>query len=221
MAVIRVAEDHTQRRSQVRQTGFDSIGLPEYTATHTRAFKVKTNDIRDGTAVAMTAFDIPTPGEAHDHDADAYVVGVSADPVDDSGTHFLVRIDYSDEVNRGGQADTFTPPLSRPWEVRWGGAESSEPYFVDAEDKPVVNSAGERFAAMLERETSELAITITRNEADGVPGDDESYSNTVNTNDVLIGDTVFVAGTLKLSPIQAELRRESYSTTDYVYWRKT
>ncbi|MEL7088362.1 MAG: hypothetical protein AAGL98_07970, partial [Planctomycetota bacterium] len=117
MAVTRVEEDHAERRSAVRQNGTDAQGFPQYITTHTRAFKVWTDDIKDGTAVAMTALELPAPGDHHDHDFFAFATGVNADPIDGSGKHFLVRVDYSDEDQADG--DTFTSPLDRPWDISW------------------------------------------------------------------------------------------------------
>lgn len=221
MAVVRVQEEHSQRRSGIRLSGTDSLGFPKYATTHTRSFLVWCDDITDGTTVAMTALEVPAPGDRHDQDFDAYATGINAEPLDGDGLRHRVRVDYSDESE--ATAETFVPPLARDWEIRWGGSESTSPWFLDYSNprKPAVNSAGERFASMVEKESSELTLTITKNEADGNPGEDELYSNTVNTNDVAIAGTVFLAGTLKMSPIQSVYSVERINLVTYEYYRKT
>jgi hypothetical protein len=214
MAIVSVKEKFDRRSTRKRKDGSNTI------TTHTRVWIVECSDIRDGTAEAAEAAGVPQIGEAHPQSFGCECTSVDADPLDRDSHRFEVTAEYSDEADAGG-SDRELPPLDRPWDISWGGTASTGPYFIDTEDKPVVNSAGEAFDSFLERETSELTITITKNHDRGDPGTDELYSNTTNDNDVQIAGTVFLSGTLKLSPIQASHVTETSGGYTISYWRKT
>ena len=118
-------------------------------------------------------------------------------------------------------------PLNRPPEVTWNANESTCAYFLDHSDppKPVVNSAGEPFDNYLERETGELGIQITMNEAAFDAAASDELSHTINAGPVIIDQTTFAEGTLKLSPITAtkvsELVETEGVTQKFTYYKKT
>jgi hypothetical protein len=213
MAVIEVKELHQRRRSSVK----------DGQVTHTRAFLVTTDNIEDGTVVAISAVGVPRYGEPHPVDAACKVSSVDADPVKDSGVHFEVVVEYVS----GQLVGTVGNPLDRPPEISWGGSEATAPYFLDcsAEPKPVVNSAGEPFDNYLEREVGEMVITVTCNEATHDAADADTYSHTINSHPLKLDTTTFAAGTLKLSPIQAtkvkERVEEDGSVMNVTYYRRT
>lgn len=214
MSVISVQEKFDRRRSQKRLEGNATV------TTHTRVWIVKCSEATDGTAAAIEAETIPRLGEPHPTDYDATCRGVEADPLNRDSHHFEVVAEYSDETD-GGEEDRETPPLERAWDISWGGSASTGAYFYDVDEQPVTNSAGEPFEGMLERDTSELVISIVKNEERGDPGLDDLFSNTINENDVVIAGTVFLEGTLKLSPIQATKTIERVGSGTVTYWRKT
>src|SRR5258706_14809974 len=153
--VVGVRELHQRRRSSYR----------DGKASHTRAFLVTTSDITDGTAVAIDATDgITTIPGPFDFYAGVAFSGKDAQPIQDSGNHFEVTVEYSDDAATD-QADVH--PLDRPPDVSWGNTEGTEPYFIDESTPPrvVVNSAGDAFDQFIERETDgAMVITVTRNE---------------------------------------------------------
>src|SRR6267142_1375196 len=214
--VVSVHEMHQRRRSSHR----------DGKVSHTRAFVVTTSDITDGTAVAIDATDgitsIPGPGYFY---GGVPFSGKDAQPLQDSGNHFEVTVEYSDDAS-GTQSDIH--PLDRPPEVSWSNTEGTEPYFIDesAPAKPVVNSAGDAFEQFLERETAgQIVITVTRNEDFHDAALADEYSHTVNTDAITIDGTIFPPGTLKLSPIQASKHVEKVRLSgveEFVtYYRKT
>ncbi|MEM6560046.1 MAG: hypothetical protein AAF656_00465 [Planctomycetota bacterium] len=214
MSVTAVHERHEGRRSSIR----------DGKTTHTRVYIVHTDSIADGTAVAIKAAGIPRYGHGHPGDADLKVTSIDADPIKGSGTHFEVKVEYGDDDT------TFvfpTSPLDRPPEVSWSGSEAAAPYFLDRSNppKPVTNSAGDPFEQFLERETGELVITITLNEAAFDAAVADTYSHTINAGPVRIDTTTFAAETLKLSPIQAtkvkERVEEEGAVQDFTYYRIT
>lgn len=224
MAVTRIKESFNRRRSSRRLTGKDSLGNATYISEHTRSFKAWCDDPADGTAAVLDSIQLPQPGEPHPHDPLASVTDIQVQPLDGDDRHFEVEIEYSsDNSSEGTTTDTTTPPLNRPWEVSWGGTASTEPYFIDHSSPPkaVTNTAGEPFEQFFERESSELTISIVKNEGTGAPGTDDLYSNTTNQNSVFIEGTLFLERTLKLSPIQSRKQVETVNGMVYTFYRKT
>jgi hypothetical protein len=214
MAVVSVNELHQRRRSSIKD------GKP----SHTRAFIVITDDINDGTAVAIKAEGVPVYGEDHPDDDACSVTSIEADPVNDSSNHFEVTCEYTttDTI-----FVTIDNPLDRPPEVSWNSSEATCSYFLDCSNppKPVVNSAGEPFDAYLEREVGELTITITMNEETYDAAEADQFSHTINDGPVIIDSTTFAEGKLKLSPIQASKVKERIEQEGVVmeltYYKKT
>jgi hypothetical protein len=214
MAVVSVKEMHQKRRSSIKGGK----------VAHTRAFLVTTDAITDGTAVALVAPGVPAYGDPHPLDTGCTVNSVEAEPMNDSSNHFEVTVEYA---AGDGSFAVVDNPLNRPPEVSWNANESTCAYFLDHSDppKPVVNSAGEPFDQFLERETGELGITITMNEASFDAAAADEFSHTVNAGPVLIDKTTFAEGTLKLSPITATKVTELVETNGvaekFTYYRKT
>lgn len=202
MAVVKVKEHFAGRRSSKR----DGV------VSHTRIFLVECDDIHDGTATAVSAQGIPDEGDLHPTEPLCFVTGVDASPYEDDSHRFEVTVEYS---TSGEEADE--DPLNAPWDISWGSSESAEPFFRDANDKPVTNSAGQPFEQLIERDSGQLIITVVKNEATGNPGSDEALSHTVNNHDVVLAGTVFLEDTLKLSPIASQKQ----TTAGITYWRKT
>ena len=217
MAVISVNEKHDRRRSSYR----------DGRKVHVRVFLVTTDDINDGTAVAMSADDgttrVPHYGQSYPGEPGMTVASIEADPWQGSGTHFEVVVEYTSGEFIGPPGN----PLDRPPEITWGNTEATAPYFIDRSNppKPVVNSAGDPFDQFLEREEGEMVITITINEETHDAADADTYSHTINPGPVLIDATTFAAKTLKLSPIQAtkvtERVEENGAVQTFTYYRRT
>lgn len=214
MAIVSVKELHQKRRSSVK----------DGKTSHTRAFIVITDDIADGTAAAILAPAVPRYGHAHPIDTACTVTSVDADPVNDSSNHFEVVCEYAAGDSGFVVVDN---PLNRPPEVSWNSNETTTAYFLDNSNPPklVVNSAGEPFDNYLERETGELGIQITMNEATFDASAADAFSHTINDGPVIIDKTTFAEGTLKLSPIQATKVKERVETDGVVmvvtYYKKT
>jgi hypothetical protein len=216
MAVVSVKEQHQRRRSSYR----------DGRAAHTRVFLVITDDITDGTAVAINATDGTTtvPGPADSYGGVAFS-GKDAQPVQDSGNHFEVTVEFSERDPDDQQNDVH--PLDRPWEVSWSSNDSTAPYFMDKSPvpKPVVNTAGDAFDQFLERETGSMVITVTRNEEYHDAAEADTYSHTSNAEGITIDGTFYPTGTLKLSPIHASKHVEKVTINGFeefvTYYRKT
>jgi hypothetical protein len=206
MAVISVKEKFENRRS----------GKKPGEITHTRVFLVQCDERVDGTAVAISGNDgttaIPSLGDDHPKHTTAKVISIDGEPYNQHDLLFMVTVEYSTAQDKQAQAEN---PLLRPAEIVWGSTESTETFFRDANGNAVANSAGEPFQTLLDRETSELTISITRNEETHNAWFAESYSHTINSNIVTIDGTSFAPGVLKLSPITATKTTEN----GYTFYR--
>lgn len=224
MAIVSVKEKHERRRSSVK----------DGQRAHTRVFLVTTDNIQNGPAAALNANDgdmaIPQAGAEHPSGDGTTVNNIEAEPHQDSGIHFTVTVEYAgeeDEDSGGGGTPVGDDPTLSPVEISYAAAEATEPYFLDEspqpeewnamtygpwQGRPVVNSAGEPFDNFLERDVSELVITIVSNEVNYNPNTMDLYSNSINVEPVLIDGVTFAPGTLKLSPMTAT--RQSWMNSD-------
>jgi hypothetical protein len=76
---------------------------------------------------------------------------------DEAGTYrWEVQCDYSNRI---------VTPLEAPILYEWDFSEASQSYFFDTADSPVVNSAGQPFDSIPERETGSITCNITVNVA--------------------------------------------------------
>lgn len=189
-------------------------------STHTRTFKVRCDDDEDGTAVAITASGVPSYGDPHPQDSTATARSIDAAPIGDARDVFQVVVEYS---NDGEFTAPQVNPLDRAPEIDYSSDEATEDYFLDASDdsRAVVNSSGEPFENSLTRERGGMVITVVRNEAnhDAVAAD--AFSNTCNSDPVLLDGTTYAPGTLKLSPIRATKVTETFNGSEVVYYRRT
>src|SRR5207244_1309749 len=124
---------------------------------------------------------------------------------------------YSNEI---AALDKQIPPLSRPAEISWDYSDSTEDYFKDRTAPTalaVVNSAGEPFETNPQRERGDLFMVITRNEASHDAAADDTYSNTSNSDPVLIDGTLYGIGMLLCKPIKTAKVTETFQGSDITY----
>lgn len=208
MAVISFKERHQGRRSSYRDGKL----------THVREWLAITDDPTDGTAAAIGA--APSPGTGHPKDGAAKLNELDAAPHDNSDRHFLVTGSYIST----GLVGTPANPLDRMPDISYGYQDATEPYFLDKSDppKPAANSAGDPFEQYLERETGELSIAITINEAEFDPIAMDELKHTTNASAVKIDGRTYAAGTLKLTPQGARKVRERIeqdgAVADFTYY---
>lgn len=171
---------------------------------HVRVWLVTTDDIQDGTAVALAAPGIPVPKSLWPGTLHVRVTRIDVQPVQNSGLHFEVMVEWNSVDPENDKDDVH--PLDRPPEISWGATEGLEPYFLDRstpDPKPLVNTAGDAWDQTNEREAGEGAIQIIRNEAFFDHADADTYSHTLNSELVVIDGTSYPPHTLKMSPITA------------------
>lgn len=157
------------------------------------------------TAVAASAaVDVAT----HPDDSALKFKSKSAKMVDESNRlEWQVQVDFS---NKRPEAEQEENPLNRPAEYSWSFDQSSQPYFIDVEDKPVVNTSGEPFEDLKEREISNITGSVKKN----VPASYSAatlanYKRAINNgaftfDGVSIGDGQARFAGADLSPVKSE-----------------
>jgi len=114
------------------------------------------------------------------------------------GLLFEVVYEYND------QATFFENPLNDPDQIEWGAIEGSEPYEVDrdpAGPKPVVNSAGQAFDSSIERENSNMLVTVRRNVATFNATQANTYRDAVNAASFTVDGVLIPEGAAKIGAI--------------------
>ena len=208
MAVESVKELHTQRQSR-KSYGSDAK------TEHRRVYRVITDDITDGSGVALAAAALPDPTERY--------LNVPLQDVDcqgqDDGFTYVVTYTYSTKSDDGGEG--FEPnPLNRPPEVSGGFDNQTEPYQYDINGDPVSTSAGELLASALERETSEVSISISANESVSWVAR-YSFNNKINAASFSVDGVTIPAGLAKISGISGNKQSENVNGNNFNYWKNT
>jgi hypothetical protein len=203
MSVTAVNESFEQRRSWRDAAGWH----------HARVYEVTCDNPDDGTNAAAKAAGLPVWNAAHPSGDGTRVQSINAAAVKGSELDFVTTVQYDVPQSDQG-ADN---PLSRPAVISVQSNETTEEYFYDVNDDPVVNSMGFPFETVPTRDGSEFVIVVVRNQATRNIAADESYNRTVNDGNVTLDGQVFAAGTLKMSPIQSEKVFEN----GYTYYRYT
>lgn len=185
-------------QSQAQATLSTSIlQYQEVTATQ---FWVVNYDSPANCILALIATDgtntIPSIGQSHPDDSSLYVNKVQAKPNGDTAQSFLVEVDYSDQVQQN--------PLEVPAAIAWDFDEATQPYFLDNDPsgpKPCVNSAGEPFETLLEREAGKIKCTIVKNQASYNPTQAVTYSEAVNSDSFSLDGVTISEGQAKMKAI--------------------
>jgi hypothetical protein len=171
--------------------------------------------------VANTETGLPKRGNTHPDDLNSYVDSIDISLLDDSdpaGTTSAPGVaSYVVNYKHKTIEAVYTTPLSRPAQIRWGGADIKTVKFQDASAQPFKNSAGDTLTDLPEQFVQGGEVSITRNEA-GNPGNIvASYSNTVNSD----GFYGVAAGNALMGKIEANKTIENVLGTSITFWTVT
>jgi hypothetical protein len=187
-------------------------------------YLVRVDAITDPVAVRNSTFPgLPKVGSEHPSDSSMSATKISVDRDDDSHYVYYYKVTYSSDngaTSAGGS--TIENPLNRPNRITWSGEESTEYYFRDRDDEPVVTSAGELFETMPERDRSDPVVTIVSNQATFDATKAIEYVNAVNSvafsfsdgkSTWTVGTGVAKMGTIVASELKSENGVEYYEVT--------
>ena len=200
----------------------ESTGDWQYNRTHTRSWRVETNDRDDdGFVVFVDGTDatpdpLPVVYEPHPTDPQSFAKSATCRPDSGSaGKTWIVTVTYDNkvELDQGGDGAPETDPTLRAPKVSWSGAKFSKRVNKDRDGNAVLNSARQPFDPPPERDMSRRVLTITRIEADYDDSVAEDYEDAVNS------DTFYgrAPGKAKMDSITAHRHYENGTK----YWEVT
>ena len=133
---------------------------------YARVFRVGTNDVKDGPLTVRLAPGLPRIKDVYLDangavDAGSFCNSVDAAHDQDDPNTWQVTAEYSSDVKR---LDIPENPLNKPVEVTWATAKQQRPTDEDIHGNAIVNSAGEKFDPVVEKDDSRIMITFKRNE---------------------------------------------------------
>lgn len=184
----------------------------------TRTFIVRTDAFTDDEDVARQAAGIPRLTEPHPSDPLIYCQHIAVAPLGNDPLVWNVRADYVLNVPYlGTPDDPIVSPLDRPAEMTYSFARSTEEVTETVDDPPqlIVTTAGELYDPPLQRETSRLVLTITKNFADFPLGMVLDYQDAINSDSWQGADP----GTVKFAIDRAEKVYEAIQDQDFIYYR--
>lgn len=179
-------------------------------ADSTRAWRVTVNDRNDNefTIIPQMAGNI----QAETPQLGMRVDNISAKMEDDKGWSFWwVEASYTNRPVDPNKPDDDgdKDPLNDPTEIDWDSGEGVEVIKKDLDDKPILNSAKDRFDEDAEQEVARPVLVITKNFATFEGKTAFDYVNTVNKSEFQGAEP----GTLRLRKIRA--RKQIRNTTKY------
>ena len=130
--------------------------------THTRTFRVVTNNKFDDGFIAMQHYLIPKPFDPHPTDPTCSVRKRTPKPLAGDKA-WLITVEYSSEVPDPSEQDEN--PLLRPVKQWLTFEETKVPLYVDDDGNPVVNTAGVAYDPPIEITSQNIIYNYERNEA--------------------------------------------------------
>jgi hypothetical protein len=186
----------------------------------TRIYRVDVDSLDDDSTDAYVADDgttsIPSSGDAWKVGSSLKVVSKQVDGFEDHQLSFQVTVGYSSKSDNSGAE--IENPLARPAQYNYGSSQSTEPYFRDTDAAPCVNSAGDDFADLPQRERSRARISITRNTATFNHATAYGYINKINASGVSLNGVSYAERTLRIVNYGAQGPSEENGVT---YWVET
>lgn len=199
----------------------ESYGRDGQTRKGERTYRVRfagdgsVHSAKDAESASDGSNTIPTIGAAWSSGDPAKVKGRNATKGEQDQHTYEVTVSYSSE---SGSVETIENPLARPTDYSYEDESVTEPYFRDTDDAPVVNSAGDDFQDLPERERVVGNITITRNVATFNDATAQGYRDKINNADKTINGVTYLARVLRIRSWTATGPHEE---NDVTFWTET
>tara|TARA_B110000495_G_scaffold194026_1_gene199907 strand:- start:1119 stop:2021 length:903 start_codon:yes stop_codon:yes gene_type:complete len=157
---------------------------------HTREFVAQSTANERSWAVAQAA-GVPVIGDSHPEDAASLCVDIAVSPGGDPSvwgvqckyTNDLPDADIADDDATSSQQPGTTASSSSGSQESWSFEEHSRFVTKDVLDKPILNTAGDRYEDPIEVVDCFPALTITKNKASFDPEHAYKYNNALNNYD--------------------------------------
>lgn len=205
---------------------------------HGRRFLVITDDVDDGTPVALSATGIPRVGDAHPSQGFAYCKRVSAEADSESRLKFMVTAEYETPPRSTEPGGDNPDPLMRPSEYAWQWVSRNEPVrfgkftkkikvqrngtvqeiasnFASVAKYPVQNSAKMPTDPLPERPISSPVLRVARNQATFDAASANNYIDHINADQFSVAGSTIAIGQGYMRSITATRQFEN----NVYYWR--
>jgi len=144
-------------------------------------YLVEVDDPTDGPVVAREAVGVPRFQDEHPDNPNAFVVNIGTKDIPGTRLLFLVVIEYDTSVF----PISLIPENEEP-QIAWSGLEREMILEKDINNKPIVNSANDKFDPPPTESFHQMVCNIQRNESDYNPKTAEEFLDTVNVADITI-----------------------------------
>jgi hypothetical protein len=165
--------------------------------TGTRIYQVEVDDITDDSETARSAAAIPDEGDAWKSGSAMTARKVAAKRVkNDSQFTYQVTVNYSSGSAATAEA---TNPIDRPADIEWSGLSERETYFEDTEGNLAVNTAGDAFDRLPDRDVAKgLTVRVTRNLSSNLTSSLKNLHKVLTSGSVTIDGITLGAGTARV-----------------------
>lgn len=164
---------------------------------YTRFFKAKTSLSSDGVKALLLFRPDLAPFQPHKQDPQAFVDHFN--PVRDNLGLWDITVDYTTEVSEEQESN----PLAVPAKIELGSVERKRIRVLDANGKPVLNTAGDLLDdPPPEIDESDLVFSVEKNVPIRLPAWILEYRNAVNSDVVRVRGLPCDPGTLKLKGLR-------------------
>lgn len=171
--------------------------------TYRRSFVVVTDDEDDGAKTVREGLPVAIGNSfaaGNDVDEGSFCVLIRTQCVSADGLQWVATCEYGPYDANEKPAN----PLERPIELSWDGAQFERIADIDADGKPIVNSAGDLFDPPVTIDDSRPILSITRNERYFDPDLADMFRDAVNL-DEWFG---FPPETVKVAKLVARLTKD-------------
>ncbi|MEM1027433.1 MAG: hypothetical protein AAGJ38_05060 [Planctomycetota bacterium] len=169
--------------------------------TGTRVYQVFVDSLNDDSETARNASvgSVSIPSEGDDWKSGSAMTArkiAAKRAKKDSQETFIVTVSYS---SGSGTTAQETNPLDRPADIEWSGLSERETYFEDTEGNKAVNTAGDPFDRLPDRDVAKgVTVTVTRNLATNLSASLKALHKVRSSSSVAIDGIVLGANTARV-----------------------
>lgn len=167
---------------------------------YTRAFKVQLDSRFDGPLTALNVGGLPLIGSQHNEDAGAYCFKLATQCMAEDPHFWINTYQYN------SQNELSEDPLQDAATFDWDTEQYQEVMYEDEEDKASVNSAGDPFDPMPDRDNSRRVVVLEKN-MESVPSWILDYQDAVNSDPFTIDGFLVGAGKAKVQRVSVSKKK--------------
>lgn len=176
---------------------------PNLVETATRVYHADSDSVDDTNADLKALAGFPALGDAFESGSNMDAIEITIDRL--NGTEqftYTATVQYSSDRTQKEDAEYATDPINKPARVTINTVSVTERYFTDTAGNSVVNSAGETFSELPERDAAEVVeFSIVKNVASRRTATLMGLRHTLNAASIIVDGVTIAAGKAKLEEI--------------------